>query len=120
MLRLVDRGLTAVSAAAAALVVVLLFVGPGLIGAKKKVQYGTPALSGARIFSSSGCAGCHTLKAAGAGGSIGPNLDQVRPSESAVAAIVRSGGGPMPAFAGKLSDAQITAVARYVASVAGR
>lgn len=135
MLRFLDRGLMMVSWATAALVVVLLFAGPSLIGAKKTNAtgpYGTsgrpasPALSGtqasvgAQVFVSAGCGSCHTLKAAGATGAIGPNLDQVRPSGATVAAIVRSGGGPMPSFAGKLTDAQIAAVGSYVSSVAGR
>jgi mono/diheme cytochrome c family protein len=120
MLRLVDRGLTAVSAVAALLVLVLLFAGPSLIGAKKKTAYsGKSPASGAQIFSSAGCGSCHTLKAANASGAVGPNLDQVKPDESTVSAIVRSGGGSMPSFASKLNDAQIAAVARYVSSVAG-
>jgi mono/diheme cytochrome c family protein len=69
---------------------------------------------------SAGCGSCHTLKAAHASGSVGPNLDQLRPDAETVAAIVHSGGGTMPSFDGKLSDAQINAVARYVSSVAGR
>jgi mono/diheme cytochrome c family protein len=123
MLRLLDRGLMVVSVAAALLLVIALFAGPDVIGAKKKVQYvnpSGPAPSGAQVFASSGCGGCHTLKAAGASGSIGPNLDQLRPSAATVAAIVRSGGGSMPSFASKLSGAQISAVAGYVSSVAGK
>jgi mono/diheme cytochrome c family protein len=67
-----------------------------------------------------GCAVCHTLKGAGATGTIGPDLDKVRPSASTVSSIVSSGGGAMPGFLGKLSPAEIAAVARYVSSVAGR
>ena len=78
------------------------------------------AVSGAGVFQSAGCSGCHTLKAAGATGTIGPNLDQLHPSAATVASIVRSGGGGMPSFAGKLSAAQINAVSQYVSSVAGR
>lgn len=118
MLRLLDRALAVISWAAAALVVVLLFAGPTLIGAKKSSAAGQT--SGSAVFASAGCSGCHTLKAAGAGGTIGPNLDQLRPSAAAVSAIVRSGGGAMPAFSGKLSDAQVAAVASYVSTVAGR
>jgi mono/diheme cytochrome c family protein len=33
--------------------------------------------------------------------------------------MVRSGGGGMPPFSGKLSDPEIAAVANYVSSVAG-
>jgi mono/diheme cytochrome c family protein len=72
------------------------------------------------VFTSAGCATCHTLKAAGTTGTIGPNLDQLRPSAAAVSSIVQSGSGAMPSFAGKLSSAQISAVAQYVAGVAGR
>jgi mono/diheme cytochrome c family protein len=118
MLRVIDRGLAVVSWVAAALVIVLLFAGPSLIGAKKTSAAGQT--SGAAVFASAGCGNCHTLKAAGASGTIGPDLDQARPSASVVSSIVRSGGGVMPAFAGKLSDAQIAAVATYVSTVAGR
>jgi mono/diheme cytochrome c family protein len=126
-LRTVDRGLALVSWLLVALVVVLLFAGPGLIGAKKAgtVAYGSgsstsgAAVSGAAVFARSGCSGCHTLKAAGATGTIGPNLDQLRPSAASVSSFVSSGGGVMPSFSGRLSAAQIAAVAQYVATVAG-
>ena len=72
--------------------------------------------SGKAIFESSGCAGCHTLAAAGATGSSGPDLDKLRPSYRRVVAQVRSGGVIMPSFAGKLSASQIRSVARFVAS----
>jgi mono/diheme cytochrome c family protein len=66
------------------------------------------------------CKGCHTLKDAGATGSVGPNLDDLKPPKATVVRQVNNGGGPMPAFKGKLSDAQIDAVATYVSSVAGQ
>jgi mono/diheme cytochrome c family protein len=75
---------------------------------------------GAKIFKGAGCSGCHTLAAAGATGTVGPNLDQAKPSQAIVAHQVTVGGGVMPAFKGKLSDAQIQAVAKYVASSAGK
>jgi cbb3-type cytochrome c oxidase subunit III len=74
---------------------------------------------GKKIFSSE-CSSCHTLKAAGATGTIGPNLDQLKPSEPIVEHQVEVGGGPMPAFKGKLSDDQIKAVAQFVSSNAGK
>jgi mono/diheme cytochrome c family protein len=128
MLRIVDKGLEVVAWLAAALVVVLLFAGPSLIGAKKNgtVGYGggNPAYggsaAGAAVFASAGCGGCHTLKAAGATGMIGPDLDQLRPSAPLVSSVVQTGLGPMPSFAGKLSPSQIAAVAEYVSAVAGR
>jgi mono/diheme cytochrome c family protein len=120
MLHLLDRGLTVVCVAAAALVIVLLFAGPSLVGAKTKTPHATSAASGAQVFQSAGCGACHTLKAAGASGTIGPNLDQLRADAANVASIVRTGAAPMPSYAGRLSYQQITAVANYVSSVAGR
>jgi mono/diheme cytochrome c family protein len=76
--------------------------------------------NGKAIFTSAGCAGCHTLKDANATGNVGPNLDQVKPPKDVVAHQVEVGGGAMPAFKGRLSDAQIQAVSAYVAQVAGK
>ena len=42
-----------------------------------------PGGPGAQVFANNGCAGCHTLKAANAGGVTGPNLDDVLPGQSA-------------------------------------
>ncbi|HEY2327614.1 MAG TPA: c-type cytochrome [Gaiellaceae bacterium] len=80
----------------------------------------SPLAAGKSVFGSAGCAGCHTLKDAGATGTIGPNLDQLKPGEAIVEKQVTNGGGVMPAFRGKLTPAQIKAVAEYVASVAGK
>jgi mono/diheme cytochrome c family protein len=75
---------------------------------------------GKQVFASAGCGGCHTLKDAGSSGNVGPNLDQLKPSEPRVEKQVTNGGGGMPPFKGQLSAAQIKAVAQYVASVAGK
>jgi mono/diheme cytochrome c family protein len=74
---------------------------------------------GKQIFTQS-CGGCHTLKDAGTSGSVGPNLDDLKPDQATAQRQVTNGGGGMPAFKGQLSDAQIKAVAQYVASVAGK
>ncbi len=76
--------------------------------------------NGAAIFKGAGCTGCHTLAAAGATGTVGPNLDQAKPTLAVVVHRVTLGGGVMPSFKGKLSDAQIQAVAKYVSSSAGK
>jgi mono/diheme cytochrome c family protein len=76
--------------------------------------------AGAKVFSDAGCKTCHTLKAAGATGSVGPDLDKLQPSTDLVNNQVNSGGGAMPSFKGKLSDAQIKAVADYVSANAGK
>jgi outer membrane protein assembly factor BamB len=75
--------------------------------------------NGAAVFTQD-CASCHTLAAAHAKGTVGPNLDRLAPSESTVLRQVTNGGGGMPAFGGRLSKAQIAAVAAYVASSAGK
>ena len=77
------------------------------------------AAQGKQVFNAN-CKGCHTLKDAGATGSVGPNLDDLAPDKATVVRQVNNGGGPMPAFKGKLSSAQINAVASYVSSVAGK
>ena len=74
---------------------------------------------GKAIFQSE-CASCHTLKAAGATGTVGPNLDQLKPAQARVVRQVTNGGAVMPAFKGKLTPAQIAAVATYVSSNAGK
>jgi cbb3-type cytochrome c oxidase subunit III len=66
------------------------------------------------------CGGCHTLADAGTKGTQGPNLDLLKPSFAAAKRQVENGGGGMPPFKDTLTDAQITAVARYVSSVAGK
>jgi mono/diheme cytochrome c family protein len=74
---------------------------------------GDPA-AGKGVFTSAGCAGCHTLKAAGSGGTVGPNLDQVQPALALVIDRVTHGKGAMPSFAGQLSEQQIKDVAAFV------
>jgi cbb3-type cytochrome c oxidase subunit III len=75
--------------------------------------------NGASIFKAK-CATCHTLQAAGSTGTVGPNLDQLKPPFAVVQNQVIHGGGAMPAFKGILTDAQIRAVAQYVSSHAGK
>jgi mono/diheme cytochrome c family protein len=79
-----------------------------------------PTSTGAAVFMSAGCGTCHTLAAAGTHGNIGPNLDQLRPTEAAVETQVVKGGGGMPSFRGQLTPAQIRDVAAFVATSAGR
>ncbi len=80
---------------------------------------GKQATSGKDIFTAN-CGSCHTLKDAGTSGTVGPNLDQLKPAEARVQRQVINGGSVMPAFKGTLTPAQITAVAKYVSSVAGK
>jgi cbb3-type cytochrome c oxidase subunit III len=106
------RGQDAIDVAA----YVTAVAGAGGPGAKPPSQLGN---DGKAIFSSQ-CSSCHTLKAAGATGTIGPNLDQLKPPLAIVVKQVTNGGSVMPAFKGKLTPAQIDAVAKFVSSSAGK
>lgn len=64
------------------------------------------------------CALCHTLKKAGAAGQIGPDLDDLRPDAARVEKAMKNGIGPMPSYR-TLTEAQIKAMASYVATSAG-
>jgi mono/diheme cytochrome c family protein len=77
------------------------------------------AKAGMTVFDST-CASCHTLAAAGSTGTVGPNLDQLKPSDALVIHQVTNGGGGMPAFGSSLSKTQIESVAEFVSSVAGK
>jgi cbb3-type cytochrome c oxidase subunit III len=72
------------------------------------------AIDGKAIFAEAGCSGCHTLKAAGASGNVGPNLDDAKPSKELVIERVTNGMGVMPPFKDSYSAEQIAAVADFV------
>lgn len=71
-------------------------------------------VAGKQVFANSGCSGCHTLKAAGSSGNVGPNLDDKKPAFARIVTQVEKGGGPMPAYKGQLSATQIQDVAAFV------
>ena len=113
----VDRVLAPLTALAAAFAVVVLLLGPEVIGAKG-TSAGAQPRTGKQIFTAEGCGGCHTLADAGAAGTSGPNLDELKPDAAAVEAKVPGGGGSMPSF--DLPAPELKALAEYVSSVAGR
>ena len=81
---------------------------------------GGAAAAGAKLFSDN-CGSCHTMKAAGTQGQVGPNLDQLKPTQALVLAALAKGGagtGTMPKDLLTGSDAQT--VAAYVAKNAGQ
>ena len=80
---------------------------------------GGEAADGESIFAEAGCGGCHVLEAAGASGTVGPNLDDAKPSKELVIDRVTNGKGVMPAFKDSYSEEQIAAVADYVSQNAG-
>jgi cytochrome c6 len=80
-------------------------------------------IKGLEIFNeTAGCAVCHSLKAAGAVGNIGPNLDNINPTFDEVNNIVFYGLGSMPAFGvdGILSNEEIDIVSFYVVQSVGK
>ena len=79
----------AIAASAAAL---LLFAGCGG-GDEKSTETGVAPTGGAKVFADANCGGCHTLQAAGATGTVGPNLDEAKPSEALVIDRVTNGKG---------------------------
>lgn len=80
---------------------------------------GDPA-AGKQVFATAGCGSCHTLAAAGASGTVGPSLDQRKPSFDKVVERVTNGKGVMPSFKGQLDAKQIRDVAAYVSTSVGR
>lgn len=72
------------------------------------------ATEGSEVFAQAGCGSCHTLAAAGSSGTVGPDLDEVKPSHELVVDRVTNGQGGMPPFKDQLSDEQIQAVADFV------
>lgn len=64
------------------------------------------------------CGTCHTLADAGTTGTIGPNLDELKPTFEQVQTAVETGPGAMPDF-GNLSPLFVDNVAAYVSTVAG-
>src|SRR5437667_10301132 len=95
----------------AAFVLVLTACGGG-----SKGSAGSSAASseGAKVFASSGCGSCHTLAEAKTKGTVGPNLDALKPEAERVARQVRNGGPGMPSFSQKLSPLKIQQVADFV------
>jgi mono/diheme cytochrome c family protein len=77
------------------------------------------ATKGKAIFASQGCVACHTLAAAGATGTVGPNLDKAKPTKELVVTRVTKGMGAMPPFAEQLDPQQIADVAAYVVKSTG-
>jgi len=87
--------------------------------AKTTAPAAPTASPGKTVFTTKGCSACHTLANAGATGTVGPNLDEKKPSFATVVEFVTNGKGAMPPFKGQLSSAQIRDVASYVSQVAG-
>lgn len=80
---------------------------------QQKPTSGSDDAAGKEVFTAN-CASCHTLAAADATGTVGPNLDNVKWSEAQVKKQVENGGATMPPFSGTLSSDEIGSVAKFV------
>jgi mono/diheme cytochrome c family protein len=100
----------------------ILATAAAIAGCGSQASDHRPGPDGRMVFRTAGCAGCHTLAAAGAHGLIGPNLDTdtPRPTKSAVILRLTYGAGGMPSFRDRLSRSEMEAVADFVARNAGR
>jgi mono/diheme cytochrome c family protein len=112
MLAGIDKGLAFVSWVAAGVVALMLIFGPQLI-AEDKAKPAAAGGDGKAVFTAR-CGSCHALSTAGTSGQIGPNLDDVSLDAAQIQQIMRNGRGSMPSFGG-LSDAEVQAVANFVA-----
>ena len=91
------------------LVLTFLIFNFGIVFADNKMELGLEVYN-----NKAQCGVCHTLRAAGSEGQIGPNLDMLKPQISQVIAVVTNGIGVMQAWEGILSYEEIEAVAYYV------
>jgi mono/diheme cytochrome c family protein len=80
---------------------------------------GGEAADGEAIFAEAGCGGCHVLEAAGTSGTVGPNLDESKPTKDLAIDRITNGSGAMPPFKDSYSAEQIDAVADYVVASTG-
>lgn len=128
MLSRVERAVAVVSWVIAAVLGLMLFVGPELVAedkekpAAEEAAGASPYAGGssggspdAELLFTSHCGSCHTLSAADTSGEVGPNLDEVDLDAAEVEAVVREGRGSMPSFEGELTDDEIAAIAAFVA-----
>jgi mono/diheme cytochrome c family protein len=72
------------------------------------------ATAGEALFASKGCGACHAFEAAGSTGTIGPNLDEAKPSEELIADRLINGKGQMPPFRSQLTDQQIADLVAFI------
>jgi mono/diheme cytochrome c family protein len=116
----------------AALALVAALAVPAALGSSSKSSTLTPAQlkkakASAKASFSSTCSACHTLKAAGAVGNIGPNLDKVPLPQAKIIIAITKGGASimtkaqiakyttqMVAYKGVLSTSLINNIAAFV------
>jgi len=104
----------------AAVAVVMLFgiAIPGIVTSDNDSE--SLADKGQVLYVEQGCANCHTLAASGSLGTIGPDLNEIKPDQKRVLNAIKNGGvgsGAMPKGLAQGEDAD--AIAAYVADASG-
>jgi cbb3-type cytochrome c oxidase subunit III len=87
------------------------------VAANPEAEVAVPAGAsggGPKLVFESNCGSCHVLADAETSGTVGPNLDQAKPTLQKAITQITNGGGAMPAFKGDLTEKQIRALAQYV------
>jgi mono/diheme cytochrome c family protein len=125
-LKQLDRGLAWITWIVAALLAVMLLIGPKVVAEDSAKpppagtspyaggSAGSAAPDGKALFASK-CGSCHTLGAAGTNGQVGPKLDGLGLDALTVRAVMKTGRGVMPSFA-SLPAADQDAIAKFVES----
>ena len=90
-------------------ILICLIFSSGLAFADPKMELGLEVYN-----NKAQCGVCHTLQATGSTGTIGPNLDQLKPQILQIITAVTNGIGVMQAWEGILTQEEIEAVAYYV------
>jgi mono/diheme cytochrome c family protein len=75
---------------------------------------GANLTAGKTVFTTTGCGGCHVLKAAGGVGTVSPNLDTSAIPLSTIVGRVTNGKGAMLAYKDQLTPQQIQDVSNFI------
>ena len=86
----------------------------------RKPETAAAAGPGKELFTQN-CGSCHTLSAANANGTVGPNLDQLKPDAASVQAAIKNGGTGSGAMPPNIVNGQkAKQIADFVAAAAGQ
>jgi mono/diheme cytochrome c family protein len=111
-----------VGLAVAALVLVAFSGGEDDPGAPRATTSGATApADGKALYAQMGCGSCHTFKAAGSSGQIGPNLDAALANSTPVQvhAIIVDPVSPMPGdFGERMNAAELDALSDWLVQAA--
>lgn len=86
-------------------------------GASAQDPAGVDREAARELFHGYSCSACHALADAGAGGSIGPALENPSLTREYLIDRISNGQGAMPAFGGQLSEEEVALLADYIVEV---